>query len=163
MNIGALVIINFDDFIPPSSRKKQERTYLNSCMLHGIHIIYKEGAGGMDGWPKTIAILEMDIGRLQNWTGALLGRVQKREGHIFFFFFSLLYDTSRWIPKTDGKQQILLLPSSRLQFFPPSPTLEHGRSDRGRLFLSTSSYCFSFSHCERVAQIVKQNQIKRRR
>jgi hypothetical protein len=28
---------------------------------------------------------------------------------------------------------------------------------------SLLSYCFSFSYCERVAQIIKQNQIKRRR
>jgi hypothetical protein len=41
----------------------------------------------MDGWPKTIAILEMDIGRLQNWTGALLGRYKRERDTFFFFFF----------------------------------------------------------------------------
>jgi hypothetical protein len=50
-------------------------------MLHGIHIIYKEG------WPKTIAILVMDIGRLQNWTGALLGRYKRERDTFFLFLF----------------------------------------------------------------------------
>lgn len=70
----------------PPLLEKQERTYLNSRMLHGIHIIYKEERG-MDGWPKTIAILKMDIGRLQNWTGALLGRYKRERDTFFFFFF----------------------------------------------------------------------------
>jgi hypothetical protein len=49
MNIGALVIINFDDFIPPSSRKT--RTYILK-LSHVTRDTYhlQGGAGGMDGW-----------------------------------------------------------------------------------------------------------------